>query len=40
VRIEPEDEQAGRTEYNIALYFFNLSQIERDILHTIISTYS
>jgi hypothetical protein len=40
VRIEPEDEETVRAEYNIALYFHNLSQIERDILHTIISTYS
>jgi hypothetical protein len=40
VRIEPENEEPGQDEYNIAVYFQNLSQTERIMLHTLISTYS
>jgi hypothetical protein len=40
VRIDPEEQEPGRTEYNIAVYFQNLSQAERIMLHTLISTYS
>lgn len=40
VRIEPEHEESGRTEYKVALYFHNLSQQERNLLHTLILTYS
>jgi len=39
VRTEPENEEPGLTEYNVALYFQNLSQEERDILHKLISMY-
>jgi hypothetical protein len=40
VRIEPENEEPGRDEYNIAVYFQNLSQTERIMLHTLISAHS
>ena len=40
VRIEPENEESGRTEYNVALYFQNLSQSERMMLRALISTYT
>ncbi len=40
VRIEPENEKPGQTEYHVALYFYNLSQKERNLLHTLILTYS
>jgi hypothetical protein len=40
VRIEPENEEPGRTEYKVALYFHNLSQEERNLLHVLISTHS
>lgn len=40
VRIEPENEEAGQTEYKVALYFHSLSQKERNLLHTLISTHS
>lgn len=39
VRIEPEEEEPGRTEYNMALYFNNLTEAERNLLQTFIATY-
>lgn len=40
VRVEPENEEPGRAEYKVALYFHNLSQEERNLLHTLIITHS
>jgi hypothetical protein len=40
VRIEPEDEEPERTEYNIALYFYNLSQTERMMLRALLTPHS
>jgi hypothetical protein len=40
VRIDPEEETPGCSEYQVALYFNNLSESERDLLQTIISTYA
>jgi hypothetical protein len=40
VRIEPENEEPRQDEYNIAVYFQNLSQTERIMLHTLISAHS
>ncbi len=39
VRVEPEHEEPGQREYNIALYFHNLSQAERIKLRALISAY-
>lgn len=40
VRIEPEKEDPGCSEYQVALYFNNLSEAERHLLQIIISTYA
>lgn len=40
VRIEPEAEEPGRAEYNVALYFQELSQAERMMLRALIATYA
>jgi c-di-GMP-binding flagellar brake protein YcgR len=40
VRVEPEEEEPECSEYQVALYFNNLSGAERNLLQTIISTYS
>ncbi len=40
VRVEPENEEPGLVEYNIAVYFHDLSQAERIKLRALISTYS
>lgn len=39
VRIEPEEEEPGRADYAVALYFNNLSETERDLLQTMLATY-
>ena len=38
VRVSPAKEESGQSEYHIALHFEDLSQTERSILQTIIST--
>lgn len=40
VRIDPEEQEPGCSEYQVALYFNNLSEAERNLLQTIISTYA
>ena len=40
VRIDPEEEQPGCTEYQVAVYFNSLSLPERDLLQALISSYA
>jgi hypothetical protein len=40
VRVEPEEEDPARTEYNVAVYFAELTPDERDVLHAIIVSHS
>lgn len=39
VRIEPEEEEAGCTEYQAAVYFNSLTQPERELLQSLIASY-
>ena len=39
VRIEPEEEEPGRTEYQAAVYFNSLTQPERQLLQSLIASY-
>lgn len=39
VRIEPEAQEAGRHEYQVAIYFQNLTQEQQDFLYTLILSY-
>ncbi len=38
VRIEPEQEEAGKREYHIALFFPHLSQQQEEVLKKLIET--
>jgi hypothetical protein len=40
VRVEPEQEEAGRTEYNIALFFQKVSQQQHEALHKMITSHT
>lgn len=40
VRIDPEEEQPGCSEYHVAVYFNNLSQPERNLLRSLIQSYA
>jgi hypothetical protein len=40
VRVEPEQEETGRTEYNIALFFQEISQQQHEALHKMITSHT
>ena len=40
VRVEPEQKEEERTEYNIALFFQNLSQQQHAALHNMIASHT
>ena len=40
VRVEPGQEEAGRAEYNIALFFQHLSPQQRAVLHRMITSHT
>lgn len=40
VRIEPEYEEEGRTEYYVALFFQNITPSQRKVFHALITQYA